>query len=97
MVTPPGGRVLHSITRLSILQAAAVLGIDAQEKAVTGDALRTADEIFTSHSAIKVSPVARFEDRTLEAPGPVTQRLLVLMDDIIHFRDDRFAHWFQKL
>jgi len=97
LVTPPGGRVLHSITRLSVLQAAAVAGIPAQEKAVTADALWTADEIFTSHSGIKVSPVARFEDRTLEAPGPVTRRMMALMDDIIHFRDDRFAHWFQKL
>ncbi|NJD19631.1 MAG: hypothetical protein FIA95_10170 [Gemmatimonadetes bacterium] len=97
LITPPGGRVLHSITRLSILQASAVVGMEAQEKAVMGDALWDADEIFTSHSAIKVAPVARFEDRRLEAPGPVTRRMMALMDDIIHFRDDRFAHWFQKL
>ncbi|MDP2956253.1 MAG: aminotransferase class IV [Longimicrobiales bacterium] len=97
LITPPGGRVLHSITRLSVLQAAPVVGIPAQEKAVMADALFTADEIFTSHSAIKVSPVARIEDRTLDAPGPVSRRLMQHMDDIIHFRDDRFAHWFQQL
>jgi len=97
LVTPPGGRVLRSITRQSVLQAAPVLGIPAQEKAVMAGALFTADEIFTSHSGIKVSPVARIEDRTLQAPGPVTQRMMQAMDDILHFRDDRFRHWFQAL
>ena len=97
LVTPPSHRILRSITRQSILEAAPLAGIPAQEEAVRPDALLTADEIFVSHSAIKVSPVERVEDRTLEAPGPVTLRLIELMDDIINFRDDRFAVWFQAL
>jgi len=97
LITPPSHRILRSITRQSILEAARLEGIPAREEAVRPDALLDADEIFTSHSAIKVCPVGRFEDRLLDAPGPVTRRMMQLMDDITQFRDDRFAHWFQPL
>jgi len=97
LFTPPSHRILRSITRQSILEAAPVVGIQATEEALRPEALFTADEIFTSHSGVKVSPVERVEDRILDAPGPVTRRLIELMDDIISFRDDRFASWFQPL
>jgi len=97
LMTPPGGRILHSITRLSILQAAPVIGIPTEEKAVMAEALYTADELFTCHSGIKVTPIYRFENRNLDAPGPITAKVKALMDDIILFRDDRFKDWFQKL
>jgi branched-chain amino acid aminotransferase len=97
LVTPPSHRILRSITRQSILEAAPVVGICAREEAVRPEALFSADEIFTSHSLVKVYPVDRMEDRSLEAPGPLTRRLVELMDDIVSFRDDRFASWFQPL
>jgi branched-chain amino acid aminotransferase len=97
LITPPSHRILRSVTRQSILEAAPVEGIPAREEAVLPTALFSADEIFTSHSAVKVSPVERVENRKLDAPGPVTRRLLKLMDDIINFRDDRFDAWFQPL
>jgi len=97
LMTPPSGRILNSITRLSILQAAPKADIPAIEKAVTKDALFDADELFTSHSGIKVSPIARFEDRTLDAPGPVSTQVIELVNNIIQFKDDRFKDWFQPL
>ena len=97
LMTPPSGRILHSITRLSILQAAPKAGIPTIEKAVTKEALFDADELFTSHSGIKVSPIARFEDRTLDAPGPVSTQVIELVNNIIQFKDDRFKDWFQPL
>lgn len=95
--TPPLGRILSSITRMSILEAAPSIGIPVAEEALRPEALFSADEIFTCHSAIKVSPVEQFEDRRLEAPGPVTARVMGLMDDILTFKDNRFPHWFQSL
>jgi branched-chain amino acid aminotransferase len=95
--TPPAGRILASITRLSILQAAPQSGIPVMEYPISADELYAADEIFTAHTGIKVSPVSRFEDRQLPAPGPVTQQLMDLMDNILHFKDDRFMDWFQPL
>jgi len=95
--TPPLGRVLSSITRLSILQAAPIIGIPTSEEPVLQEELFTAEEIFTSHSGIKVAPVARFENRVLQAPGPITKQVMEQMNNIINFSDDRFNDWFQPL
>jgi branched-chain amino acid aminotransferase len=94
---PPLGRILSSITRMSIIQAAPQAGIPVREETVTKDELLAADEIFTAHTGIKVEPISRLENRELPAPGPVTQKLMQLMDDIIRFKDDRFKDWFQQL
>jgi branched-chain amino acid aminotransferase len=95
--TPPLGRILSSITRMSVLEAAPIAGIPVSQDPVLPQELSTADEIFTSHSGIKVSPVDRFEDRELKAPGPITEQLIKLMEDITAFRDDRFKDWFMPL
>jgi len=95
--TPPLGRVLSSITRKSILQAVPTIGIPTSEDSILPEELFTADEIFTSHSGVKVSPVARFEDRNLQAPGPITNQVMELMNNILNMSDDRFSDWFHAL
>ena len=95
--TPPLGRVLSSITRKSILQAAAMNGIPTSEDSILPGELFTADEIFTSHSGVKVSPVARLEDRDLQAPGPITKQVMELMNNILNMSDDRFSDWFHAI
>jgi branched-chain amino acid aminotransferase len=95
--TPPLGRILSGITRMSILEAVSRIGIPARECPITTEELFAADEIFTCHTGIKVAPVARFEDREFEAPGPVTKQVMELMQNILHFNDDRFIAWFQPL
>jgi branched-chain amino acid aminotransferase len=95
--TPPLGRILSGITRMSILEAVSRIGIPARECPITTEELSAADEIFTCHTGIKVAPIARFEDREFEAPGPVTKQVMELMQNILHFNDDRFIAWFQPL
>lgn len=95
--TPPLGRILSSISRMSVLEVALSIDIPVEETALRADALFTADEIFTSHTGVKVHPVNRFEGRDLEAPGPVSEKLINLMDDILHFRNQQFRHFFQPL
>jgi branched-chain amino acid aminotransferase len=97
LMTPPLGRVLSSITRMSILQAVPQIGLTVAERPITADELLAADEIFTVHTGTKIEPVARFEDRELAAPGPVTAQVMHLMDDIMQFRNERFMKWFQPL
>jgi len=95
--TPPLGRVLSSITRQSILQASLIIGIPTSEEPISQEELLTADEIFTSFTGVKVVPVTRFEDRVLQAPGPITKQVMEQMNKIISFSDDRFNDWFQVL
>jgi len=97
LLTPPLGRVLSSITRMSVLQAAPKIDLPIVERPISADELRAADEIFTVHTGTKIEAVARFEDRQLEAPGPITRRIMSLMNDIMQFKDERFMHWFQPL
>ena len=94
---PPLGRVLSSVTRMSILQAVPQIGIPVMENPITADELYAADEIFTAHTGIKVSPVILFDNHELQAPGPVTQKVMELMENILHLKDDRFIDWFQLL
>ncbi|NNF98203.1 MAG: hypothetical protein HKM93_02405 [Desulfobacteraceae bacterium] len=95
--TPPLGRILSSITRMSILELAEKEGMDVSTDPIRGDEIFEADEIFTCHTGIKFVPMHRFEDRTLEAPGPVTAKLQAAMDKVLEYADPRFSHWFQKV
>jgi branched-chain amino acid aminotransferase len=95
--TPPLGRVLSSITRMSILQAAPVIGIPVKEEPISADELLDADEVFTAHTGIKVEPINRLENREFQVPGPVSKQVMQLMEDIVQFRDERFDGWFQAL
>jgi branched-chain amino acid aminotransferase len=95
--TPPLGRILRSISRLSLLEIAPTLGIPVQEVPLRPEALFAADEIFTAHTGVKVHPVGTFEDCSLEAPGPVTTRLLEQVEATLSFQCSVFKHFFQRL
>jgi branched-chain amino acid aminotransferase len=91
--TPPLGRILRSITRLTIIEAARADGLVVDDGPVAPEEMLAADEIFTACTPLKVLPVHRFEDRDLTAPGPVTSRLDALLADICRGRDERFKDW----
>jgi len=95
--TPPLGRILASITRDSIINLAKADDMAVRETILQKEDLYAAEEIFTSHTGIKVSPVSRFENKELKTPGPLTSRICQLMDDVLNFRDNRFSGWFQEL
>ena len=95
--TPPLGRVLSSITRMSVLQAVPVIGVPVKEGPIPANELLDADEIFTTHTGVKVEPINRLESQTFQTPGPVTKRVMELMEGIIQFKDNRFIDWFRPL
>jgi len=96
--TPPAGRILRSISRRSIIEAAPSLGIEVVQAPITLEEFMDADEVFTSATPFKVLPVGRLEDRTLpDAPGPISRKLAGLMNDILSGKNDRFQDWFQDL
>lgn len=95
--TSPLGKILSSITRMSIIEAAKAADIEVSQAMITTDELLNADEMFTSHTGTKILPIKKFEDKELPAPGPCTAKLSQIMKDITSFKDDRFKHWFQSL
>jgi branched-chain amino acid aminotransferase len=94
---PPLGRVLPGISRMSVLEMTQSMGLEIVEAPLDRDDLYDADEMFLSHTGVKVEPVRQFEDKHLAAPGPITRRLMEQMARILSFQDESYMQWMQKL
>jgi branched-chain amino acid aminotransferase len=73
----PGERILHGITRATVLELAERLGIPSRQASLTAYDLFCADEVFTTSTAGGVLPVREVAARPLPQPvaGPVTRAL----------------------
>ena len=70
LLTPPlDEHILASITRAIVIEATG-----AAERSCTLDELLEADEAFLASTTREVQPVSAIDDRTFDAPGPVTAR-----------------------
>ena len=94
---PPLGRVLPGISRMSVLEMTRFMGLETAEVPLGMEDLNDADEMFLSHTGVKVEPVKQFEDKHLAAPGPITRRLMEQMARILSFQDESYMQWMQKL
>ncbi|MBI2468224.1 MAG: aminotransferase class IV [Candidatus Rokubacteria bacterium] len=76
----PCSNVLEGITRRTVFDLAAEVGIPAREADLVPDDLRRADEAFLSSTAGGIMPLARVDGRPLGSgrPGPVSTRLRAL-------------------
>ena len=76
----PRANVLEGVTRRTVLDLAAELGIAARETDLAPDDLRAADEAFLSSTAGGIMPVSRVDGRPLGSgtPGPLSRRLRAL-------------------
>jgi branched-chain amino acid aminotransferase len=85
----PRANVLEGVTRRTVLELAADLGIVARESDLTPDHLRSADEAFLSSTAGGIMPVSRVDGRPLGSgkPGPLSRRLRGL------YWEKREARW----
>ncbi|MFH1102651.1 MAG: aminotransferase class IV [Pseudomonadota bacterium] len=94
LMTSAVGTILQSITRKSILEAAATDGIKTVEIRTGPEALLEADEVFLSCTPFKALPARQIENRLFNGvPGPITKRLISLLDDIVSGRDTRYQTW----
>ena len=94
---PPLGSVLPGISRMSVLEMARSMHLETAEEPLRMDDLYDAEEMFLSHTGVKVEPVKQFEDNRLTAPGPITRRLMKQMARILAFQDKSYMQWMQTL
>lgn len=74
--TPPaGGTILPGVMRARVLALAAESGVVIREAPLTAAELPGACEAFATGSVRGVEPVRAIDDRSWEAPGPVTRLL----------------------
>jgi branched-chain amino acid aminotransferase len=90
---------LIGITRQSIIQLAADLGIPFREKLMTRDDVYLADEAFFTGTAAEVTPIRELDDRAIGAGrrGPVTTRLQQAFFDVVNGRNPKYAHWLTRV
>jgi D-alanine transaminase len=84
LLTPPTGPfLLAGITREITLELARGAGIDCEERDISLDALRAADEIWLTSSTREVMPVTRLDGAAVGSgvPGPLWQRIDALYQD----------------
>ena len=89
------GGALDGITRRTILQFAADLGINVIERRITRDEFYLADEIFMTGTAAEVTPIREYDDRTIGngGRGPLTEKLQTLYFDVVHGRNEKYMDW----
>ncbi len=77
LATPAEG-MLEGISRRTVIEMAATLGMGVQIRAVPADELRAADEVFLSTSGGGVLPVTRVDQQAIGdgAPGAITRKLV---------------------
>lgn len=77
LTAPEGERILSGVTRTLVLELARKEGLPVEERFVSGDELRRADEVFLTGTTVEVLPVVRVDGQPIGSgkPGPVTLKL----------------------
>ncbi len=93
--TPDLTSALDGITRNTVMQLCAELGIEVVEKRITRDEVYIADEAFFTGTAAEVTPIREVDNRTIGAGGrgPITERLQTLYFDQVHGRRAENSDW----
>ena len=79
LFTPPlDEHILASITRAIVIEATG-----APERSCTLDELLAADEAFLASTTREVQPVSAIDERTFDAPGPVTARTAEAVEALV--------------
>ncbi len=95
LYTPDLTSALDGITRSTIIQLAADMGIETIEKRITRDEVYIADEAFFTGTAAEVTPIRELDRRRIGngARGPLTGRLQSAYFDLVHGRNAGYPQW----
>ena len=86
---------LTGITRASVIDLAAGLGLRFVSRRITRDDVYIADEAFFTGTAAEVTPIRELDGRTIGSgkAGPVTRKLQQAFFDVVTGRDRKRKHW----
>jgi branched-chain amino acid aminotransferase len=79
VATPPAYiGILQGVTRQTVMDLCATLGVPAAEQIITLHDVYTADECFLTGTGAELGPVVQVDGRPVGggAPGPVTMKIL---------------------
>ena len=95
LYTPDMTSCLEGITRASIIELAAEIGIPVIEKRITRDEVYCADEAFFTGTAAEVTPIRELDNRSIGSGerGPITTRLQAMFFDCVNGKAKDHAGW----
>ncbi len=95
LYTPDLTSALEGITRDTIIQLAAEIGLTVIEKRITRDEVYTADEAFFTGTAAEVTPIRELDRRNIGegTAGPITKQLQKMYFDAVTGKSPQHADW----
>ena len=95
LYTPDLTSALEGITRDTIVQLAAEIGLTVIEKRITRDEVYSADEAFFTGTAAEVTPIRELDRRNIGAgtAGPITKQLQKMYFDAVTGKSENHADW----
>ncbi|MBX3616103.1 branched-chain amino acid transaminase [Nitrosomonas sp.] len=95
LYTPDLTSCLEGITRASIMELAAELGIPVIEKRITRDEIYCAEEAFFTGTAAEVTPIRELDNRTIGAGkrGPITEKIQTLFFNCVKGKAKNHENW----
>ncbi len=95
LYTPDLTSALEGITRDTILQLAAEIGLTVIEKRITRDEVYSADEAFFTGTAAEVTPIRELDRRNIGSgtAGPITKQLQKMYFDVVTGKSTNHADW----
>jgi len=98
LMTPPtSDGILEGITRDSVMQIAAGLGVEVRERTLARSDVVLADELFFTGTAAEIVPIREVDDHFIGEPGPLTRRIQEKFRAIVEGRDEEFAHFMEPV
>jgi len=90
---------LTGITRASVIELAADLGIEVLSQPLTRDDVYLADEAFFTGTAAEVTPIRELDGRMIGPGhrGPVTERIQSRFFEVVSGRAEKYRHWLTKI
>lgn len=87
--TPEPTAILDGITRHTVMELAASIGVEVREKRITRDEVYIADEAFFTGTAAEVTPIRELDNRQIGigSRGPITERIQKMYFDLVQGRD----------
>ncbi len=95
LYTPDLTSCLEGITRDTIIQLAAEIGVPVIEKRITRDEVYCCDEAFFTGTAAEVTPIRELDRRTIGAGkrGPITTQLQAMFFDCVTGKAPKHQDW----
>lgn len=95
LYTPPPERILPGITRASVIEIAKDLGLAVEEKMLTVEELKSADEAFFSGTAVEICPIGKIDDTIINQQkiGEITQKIKDIYLRAVRGKEEKYLKW----